>query len=210
MCVRLFADMCCTCARCCVGVQWHMCAGVRGAGSGSWAGGLGPEVGRRVQVGAPRGFSALMAMPHLFPHSRLDAARCPVGVSPSTKSPDWEPRRCQPLLPPPCGEAGPEHAPSLIDHQGSQTRSPRPTLQDCPSWAQGAAPPAGSLGRCSRATSSPSLQDTGLHSTKLLALPWALTTAWLQNLVTVLFCPLKCLVTKLLFRFLMWVKCGTQ
>ena len=88
-------------------------------------------------MGAPRGFSALMAMPHLFPHSRLDSARCPVGVSPSTKSPDWEPRRCQPLLPPPCWEAGPERAPSLIDHQGSQTRSPRPTLQDCPSWAQG-------------------------------------------------------------------------
>ena len=108
--------VCTVLCRCAVayvcGAEWG-----GGAGSGSWAWGLGPEVGRQAQVGAPRGFSALMAsMPHLFPHSRLDAARCPVGVSPSTKSPDWEPRRCQPLLPPPCGEAGPERAPSLIDH----------------------------------------------------------------------------------------------
>ena len=61
------------------------------AGSGSRAGGLGPEVGRQVQVGAPRGFSALMAsMTHLCPHSHLDAARCP----------HPEPRRRQPTLPP--------------------------------------------------------------------------------------------------------------
>ena len=99
--------------------------GRRGAGSGSGAVGWGPDVGRRAQLGAPRGFSALMAsLPHLFPRSCLDAARCPVGVSPSTKSPDWEPRRCQPPLPPPCGEAGPERAASLIDHQDSRTRSP--------------------------------------------------------------------------------------
>ena len=115
-----------------------------------------------------------------------------------------------PPFPLPCEEAGPERAPPITTHQDGRARSPRPTLQDCPSWAQGAAPPAGSLGRCSRATSSPSLQGTGLHSTKFLAVAWALTTAWLQNLVTVLFCPLKCLVTKLLFRFLMWVKCGTR
>ena len=31
-----------------------MCAGGGGAGSGSWAGGLGRDAGRRVQVGAPR------------------------------------------------------------------------------------------------------------------------------------------------------------
>ena len=33
----------------------HLCVGGGGAGSGSWAGGLGPEAGRRVQAGAPRG-----------------------------------------------------------------------------------------------------------------------------------------------------------
>ena len=73
-----------------VGVQRICVQGVGGrAGSGSWAGGLGPEVGRQTQVGAPRGSSALMAsMPHLCPHFRLDATRCP----------DWEPR-CQPTLP---------------------------------------------------------------------------------------------------------------
>ena len=40
--------------------------------------------------------------------------------------------------------------------------------------------------------------------------PQALTTTWPQNLLTVLFCPPKCLVTKILFRFLMWVKCGAS
>ena len=39
------------------------------------------------------------------------------------------------------------------DHQDGRTRSPCQTLGDCPSWATGAAPPAGSLRRCSRATS---------------------------------------------------------
>ena len=87
------------------------------------------------------------------------------------------------------------------DHQDERTRSPCQTLGDCPSWATGAAPPAGSLGRCSRATSGLSLQDPGLRS-RFLALPWALTTTWPQNLLTALFCPLRCLVTKLLFRFL--------
>ena len=38
----------------------------------------------------------------------------------------------------------------------------------------------------------------------------ALTSTWLQKLLTVLFCLPKCLVTKLLFRFLMWVKCGAS
>ena len=63
----------------CVGVQRICVRGVGGrAGSGSWAGGLGPEVGRQAQVGAPLGFSALMAsMPRLCPHFRLDAAQCP-------------------------------------------------------------------------------------------------------------------------------------
>ena len=55
--------------------------------------------------------------------------------------------------PPPCGEAGLERAPSLTDHQDGWTRSPRWTLQDCPSWETRAAPPAGSLGRCGQATS---------------------------------------------------------
>ena len=43
MCVRLLADMRCACARCCVGAQWHMCAGrgggvelVVGHGLGAW------------------------------------------------------------------------------------------------------------------------------------------------------------------------------
>ena len=40
--------------------------------------------------------------------------------------------------------------------------------------------------------------------------PRALTTTWPQNLLTVLFCLPKCLVTKLLFHFLMWVKCGAS
>lgn len=65
--------------------------------------GLEPEVGKAGAGGSSRGFSALMAsVPHLFPHSCLNAARCPVGVSPSTKSPDWEPKVSAPL-PPPCG-----------------------------------------------------------------------------------------------------------
>ena len=106
--------------------------------------------------------------------------------------------------PPPCWEAGLERAPSLTDHQDGQTLSLRPTLRDCPSWETKAAPPAGSLGRCSRATSNLS------SSRRFLALPWAPITTWPQNLVTVLFCSLKCLATKLLFRFLMWVMCGAQ
>ena len=40
--------------------------------------------------------------------------------------------------------------------------------------------------------------------------PQALTTTWPQNLLTVLFCPPKCSVTKILLRFLMWVKCGAS
>lgn len=159
---RLFADMCCMCAVC-VGAQRHMCAGAGVPGSWYWVmgWGLGPAVGRRAQVGAPRGFSALMAsMPHLFPHSRLDAARCPVGVSPARSH-----------LTGSIGGVGPL-APTL---RGSRTRarsipngpsgesdplSP-PDPADAPSWARGAAPPAGSLGRCSRATSGPSLRDPG-------------------------------------------------
>ena len=43
-----------------------------------------------------------------------------------------------------------------------------------------------------------------------MALPWSLTTMCPQKLVTVLFYPMKCLVTKLLFHFLMWVKCETS
>ena len=72
-------------------------------------------------------------MSHLFPHSRSDAAWClRASVSPSTKSSEREPRRCRPLSPPPCGEAGPECAPPLTDHQDGQTRCLRWTLQDCP------------------------------------------------------------------------------
>ena len=95
------------------------------------------------------------------------------------------------------------------DHQDGRTCSPCQNLGDCLSWATGAAPPAGSLQRCSRATSSLFLQDLGLRS-RFLALPWPLTTRWPQNLLTALFCPLRYLVTKLLFRFLTWVKCGAQ
>ena len=95
-------------------------------------------------------------------------------------------------------------------------------------------PPAGSLECCRRATSGLScLGDPGSascweprtrqpgHFRSVLAGRWAalhqvpgspqaLTTTWPQNLLTVLFCPLNCLVTKLLFRFLMWVKCGAS
>ena len=49
-----------------------------------------------------------------------------------------------------------------------------------------------------------------LAGQRFLALSWALTTKCPQNLVTVLFYPIKCLVTKLLFRFVMWVKCGAS
>ena len=45
---------------------------------------------------------------------------------------------------------------------------------------------------------------------RFLAHLWILTTMWLQNLVTVLFCLRKCLVTKLVFSFLMWVKRGAS
>ena len=126
------------------------------------------------------------------------------------KSLDRESRRCQAPSPRLCGETGLERAPPLTDHRDGRTRSLRQTLQDSPAWATGAAPPAGSLGRCSRATSDLSLQNTALRSTRFLALPWALTTKCPQNLVTVLFYPMKCLVTKLLFRFVMWVKCGAS
>ena len=208
------AHMYCLCARC--RCSAHMCGAcvcvcVYVCGNGSWTGGLGPEVGRQVQVGAPRGFSALR---RLCPTSAwilcLDSVLGPVGVNPCTKSLDREPRRCQAPSPWLCGETGPEHAPPLTDHQDGLTRCPGQTLQDSPAWATVAAPPAGSLGCCSRATSGLSLLNTGLSSRKFVALPWSLTTMCPQKLVTVLFYPMKCLVTKLLFHFLMWVKCETS
>ena len=56
----------------------------------------------------------------------------------------------------------PECAPPRTDLQDGRTGSPRRTVRDYPSWASGAAPPAGSLRRCSQATSSLALKDTGL------------------------------------------------
>ena len=69
---------------------------------------------------------------------------------------------------------------------------------------------AANLGFWNQATSCLSLQDTGLHSKKLLALPWILTIMWPQKLVMLLFCLLRCLMTQFPFSFLMWVKCGAQ
>ena len=55
-------------------------------GNGSWVGGLGPEVGRRVQVGAPRRCSARMAsVPHLCPRSPLECSTAPCGHQPRHK-----------------------------------------------------------------------------------------------------------------------------
>ena len=164
----------CTCLQTCA-IHVHSvcrCAahmGVRSggrAGSGSRAGGLGPEVGRQVQVGAPRGFSALMAsMTHIPTWMQHGAhTRSLGGVSPP--------------FPLPCEEAGPARAPPITNDRDGRTRSSRPTLQECASGASGAAPPAGSLGRRSRATSGLSLQITALRSTRFLALPWALASMW--------------------------------
>ena len=127
-----------------------------------------------------------------------------MGVNPGTKSLDCEPRRCQAPYPTTL-QGSRTWARSIPDHQDGRTHSTRRTLQDCPFWEARAAPPAGSLGRCSRATWS-----VLPPSRRFLALPWALTTTWPQNLVTVLFCLLECLATNLLFHFLMWVTCGAQ
>ena len=85
---------------------------------------------------------------------------------------------------PTCREVILEHTPPLTDHQVKRTCFPCQTVWDCPSQVTGAAPPAGSLGHCSWATSGLSLQDSGL-------LPCALTTAWLQNLATVFVLPVE-------------------
>ena len=66
-------------------------------------------------------------------------------------------------------------------------------------------PPSGSLGVWNQATSCLSWQQTGLHSKKFVARPWILTIRWPEKLGTFLFCLLKCLMTKILFSFLMWV-----
>ena len=64
---------------CGVGVCVCVCV----CGNGSWGGGLGPEVGRRMQVGAPRRHSALMAcMPHLCLHVPLGCSTVPCGRQP--------------------------------------------------------------------------------------------------------------------------------
>ena len=61
-----------------VGMRVRVCGCV--CGNGSWAGALGPEVGRWE---APRGFSALMAsMPHLCLHSPLGCSAGPCGHQP--------------------------------------------------------------------------------------------------------------------------------
>ena len=57
---------------------------------------------------------------------------------------------------------------------------------------------AGSLASWNQATSCLSLQDTGLHSKKFLALPWILAITWPEKLVTALLCLLKCLMTQIL------------
>ena len=140
-------------------------------------------------------------------------------------------------LPPPCGEAGAERAPPLTDHRDGRTRCLRGTPQDGPSRASGAAPPArslgrcspaasgltpqdgpcrasgaappaGSLGRCSPAPSSLTLQDPGL-ARRLLALPGPEHHVAAEPAHSFVL-PLEMLVTKRLFRFLTWVKCGAQ
>ena len=173
--MRVRAHMCCLWARCrcsahmcvcvCVCVRACMCVCVvMGHGPGPWglrwAGGSSPWVLCSEGLCAP-------SLPVCI--LRLDAVRCPVGVNPFTKSLDWEPRRCQAPSPRPCGEAGPERTSPLTDHQDGQTCSPSRTLQDSPAWVAGAAPPAGSLGRCSRATSGLSFGTLG--SRRFLALP---------------------------------------
>ena len=111
-------------------------------------------------------------------------------------------------LPPPCGEAGAERVPPLTDHRDGRTRCLRGTPQHGRSRASGAAPPAGSLGRCSPATSGLSLQDPGLR----LEVPGSsgpehhVATEPAHSFVL----PLEILVMKGLFRFLAWVKCGAQ
>ena len=111
-----------------------MCVESGGAGSGSWAGGLGPKASRRVQVGAPRGS---LLWWHLCPtSSRIPAqmlrgacgrASAPArshlsgslgGVDPSPHHPA-EKQDLSALHP-------------LTDHQDGQTRCLRWTLQDCP------------------------------------------------------------------------------
>ena len=161
----------CVCVRVCVCV----CV-VMGHGPGPW--GL-RWAGGKLPVGS-------LLWWRLCPISacilRSDAVRGPVGINPCTKSLDWEARRCQAPSPRPCGEAGPERASPLTNHQDGRTCSPRRTLQDSPAWATRAAPPAGSLGRCSRATSGLSFRTLG--SRRFLALPghWPprVSRTWLQ------------------------------
>lgn len=75
-------------------------------------------------------------------------------------------------------------------------------------WETGTLPP-GHFRSVRRATSGQSAGPwAALH--QVPGSPRALTTTWPQNLVTVLFCLGKCLVTKLVFRFLMWVKCAAS
>ena len=104
---RYTALMCavweCVCVLCMCACLWTLAVCVHGVGAqhiyvrcgnvcvcvcgnGSWVGGLGPEVGRRVQVGAPRRCSARMAsVPHLCPRSLLECSTAPCGHQPRHK-----------------------------------------------------------------------------------------------------------------------------
>ena len=97
VCARLFADMCCLCAWCRCTAHYVCSMGVcvfvvmdhgLGAWGSSWAGGRKWE----LPVGSLLWWCLCLTSACIL---HLDAAWCPVGVNPGTKSFDCEPRRCQ-------------------------------------------------------------------------------------------------------------------
>ena len=116
----------------CVGVHVHICVRaymcarvVVGHGIGAWS--LRWASRRRWQLLMGSLMTSIPTSAHIL---CLDAAWGPVGVSPSMKSPDQEPRRCQPPPSPPGGgEARPECAPPRTDLQDGRTGSPRQTVR---------------------------------------------------------------------------------
>ena len=179
-----------------------------------WAGGSpggASQCARSSAVGSPL---QRLLCPYLSPCLPSKTARCP-GREP------WEPSATAPSTHTHtrtrtrtrCREAGPEcralsgperparNRPAEWTDRISRPGPCRTLLPGLPVWS----PPSGSLGGWNQATSYLSLQETGLHSKKLVAHPWILTIRWPEKLGTFLFCLLKCLMTKILFSFLMWV-----
>ena len=169
-------------------------------------GGLGARGGQVGTGGSSPGFSVLMASAPPLPAFSTWMQRGALWASTPARSHLTVSLGGVRLpTPPPCGEAGLERAPFLTDQRDGQTRSPRRTLQDCPSWETGAAPPAGSLGRRSRATSGLSRRAPG-GPRSVLGPDHHVAIEPGHGFVL----PVEMFSDKAFVRFLMRVKCGAQ